>query len=58
MYALPPALNLVVIRSKDIERAHRFYSAMGLLLRPDAHGSDFWPEGHRVELLDRVGDQR
>src|SRR4051794_35562516 len=39
MYAPPPALNLVVIRSKDIERASEFYSAMGLLIRPDSHGS-------------------
>ena len=38
MYAPPPALNLVVIRSKDIERAHRFYSAMGLLIQRDSHG--------------------
>jgi catechol 2,3-dioxygenase-like lactoylglutathione lyase family enzyme len=39
MHATPPALSLVVIRSIDIERAHRFYSALGLSLRRDAHGA-------------------
>jgi predicted enzyme related to lactoylglutathione lyase len=39
MYVAPPALNLVVIRSSDLERAHQFYSAMGLLMRRDSHGS-------------------
>jgi catechol 2,3-dioxygenase-like lactoylglutathione lyase family enzyme len=39
MYASPPALNLVVIRSSDVERAHEFYSAMGLLMSRDSHGS-------------------
>jgi catechol 2,3-dioxygenase-like lactoylglutathione lyase family enzyme len=39
MDAPPPALNLVVIRSKDIERAYKFYSAMGLLMWLDSHGS-------------------
>ena len=39
MYAPPPALNLVVIRTKDVESARRFYAAMGLLLHPEVHGS-------------------
>jgi lactoylglutathione lyase len=39
MYTAPPALNLVVIRSTDIERARQFYLAMGLLMRRDAHDS-------------------
>jgi len=39
MYAPPPAMNLIVIRSRDIERAHTFYAAMGLLMLPEAHGS-------------------
>ena len=39
MYAPPPALNLVVIRSTDIERARRFYFAVGLLIRRDSHDS-------------------
>jgi predicted enzyme related to lactoylglutathione lyase len=38
MYAPPPALNLVVIRSTDIERAQRFYFAMGLLFSRESHG--------------------
>ena len=39
MYAPPPALNLVVIRSNDIERARLFYLAMGLSLGQDSHDS-------------------
>jgi len=39
MFAPPPALNLVVIRSTDVERAYRFYAAMGLSMQPDSHGS-------------------
>jgi len=39
MYAAPPALNLVVIRSTDIERARQFYLAMGLSMSRDAHDS-------------------
>jgi hypothetical protein len=37
MYAPPPALNLVVIRSADLERAQQFYAAIGLLMRRDSH---------------------
>lgn len=39
MHAPPPALNLVVIRSTDIERAQRFYAAMGLPLARESHGA-------------------
>lgn len=39
MYGPPPALNLVVIRSTDIEWARQFYQRMGLLIRRDAHDS-------------------
>jgi predicted enzyme related to lactoylglutathione lyase len=39
MYAPPPALNLVVIRSTDIERAQRFYVAMGLPFARQSHGA-------------------
>jgi hypothetical protein len=39
MYAAPPALNLVVIRSTDVERAKQFYAAMGLPMSRDSLGS-------------------
>lgn len=39
MYASPPRLNLVVLRSPDIHRAAEFYSAMGLLFTAHRHGS-------------------
>jgi len=35
----PPRLNLVVLRSKDIDRAARFYEQMGLRFTRHAHGS-------------------
>lgn len=38
MYAAPPLLNLVVLRSPDIDRAASFYSALGLLIRKHSHG--------------------
>jgi lactoylglutathione lyase len=31
--------NLVVIRSRDLERADKFYSALGLTLKRHSHGS-------------------
>ena len=37
--AAPPFLNLTVLRSPDIERASRFYSAMGLLFMKHRHGN-------------------
>ena len=39
MYAPPPALNLIVIRATDLERAQRFYSAMGLPFARESHGA-------------------
>lgn len=39
MYAPPPQLNLIVLRSSDIERAAEFYRQMGLLFTRHAHGS-------------------
>jgi predicted enzyme related to lactoylglutathione lyase len=39
MYAPPPHLNLVVLRSSDIDRAASFYRMMGLLFIRHAHGS-------------------
>jgi len=39
MYAPPPRLNLVVIRSKAIDRAVGFYKEMGLLFTQHRHGS-------------------
>jgi predicted enzyme related to lactoylglutathione lyase len=33
------ALNLVVIRSADLERAAGFYAALGVRLTPERHGS-------------------
>ena len=34
----PPLLNLVVIRSKDLEQAERFYNALGLNFKRHSHG--------------------
>ena len=45
----PPALNLTVIRSADLERARGFYAAMGLLMSRDSHGSG--PE-HYVSVVE------
>jgi catechol 2,3-dioxygenase-like lactoylglutathione lyase family enzyme len=39
MYAAPPQLNLVVLRSANLERAAEFYRQMGLLFTRRAHGS-------------------
>jgi lactoylglutathione lyase len=39
MYAPPPHLNLVVLRSADIDRAATFYQRMGLLFTRHSHGS-------------------
>lgn len=38
MYAPPPHLNLIVLRSPDIERAAEFYRQMGLVFSRHAHG--------------------
>lgn len=39
MFAAPPFVNLLVLRSPDIDRASRFYSEMGLLLEKHRHGN-------------------
>lgn len=73
MYAPPPALNLVVLRSVDIDRAAAFYSAMGLLMTVEAHRSgphhyvsrvaglvfELYPlvEGHATTRSTRLGFQ-
>ncbi len=49
MYAPPPKLNLLVIRSPDIDRAAIFYQTLGLLLDLHSHGSG--PE-HFVAVVD------
>ena len=48
MYAPPPHLNLVVLRSSDIDRAAVFYREMGLLFTRHAHGSG--PEHYSSEV--------
>jgi lactoylglutathione lyase len=39
MHAPPPHLNLIVLRSVDIERAASFYREMGLLFTRHSHGT-------------------
>ena len=46
------ALNLVVIRASDLERAARFYAALGIRLSRERHGSG--PE----HLADQATDGR
>jgi lactoylglutathione lyase len=48
MYAPPPHLNLVVLRSPDIHRAAKFYRALGLLFTAHSHGSG--PEHYSSEV--------
>src|SRR4051794_40785258 len=48
MYAPPPHLNLVVLRSSDIERASSFYREMGLLFTRHSHGTG--PEHYTSEV--------
>ena len=48
MYAPPPRLSLVVLRSPDIERAAFFYREMGLLFTRHRHGSG--PEHYTAEV--------
>jgi lactoylglutathione lyase len=43
-----PSLNLVVIRVADLERAHRFYQALGLQLKRERHNSG--PEHFSADL--------
>ena len=44
--------NLLVIRSPDIDRAVKFYQALGLVFVRHAHGTG--PEHHACELEDFV----
>ncbi|HEY3857937.1 MAG TPA: VOC family protein [Verrucomicrobiae bacterium] len=39
MYAPPPQLNLVVLRSSNLEGAAEFYRQLGLLFTRHAHGA-------------------
>lgn len=48
MYAAPPFVNLVVLRSGDIDRAATFYQAMGLLFTKHRHGTG--PEHYSSEV--------
>lgn len=48
MYAPPLKLNLVVIRSPDIDRAAYFYRALGLLITKHSHGTG--PEHYSSEV--------
>jgi predicted enzyme related to lactoylglutathione lyase len=49
---MTPALNLVVLRSSDIERAMAFYSKLGLHFTKHRHGSG--PEHYAAELASGV----
>jgi catechol 2,3-dioxygenase-like lactoylglutathione lyase family enzyme len=48
MYAPPPQLNLIVLRSSDIDRGAAFYCEMGLLFTKHAHGTG--PEHYSSEV--------
>jgi len=48
MYAAPPFVNLVVLRSVDIDLAAKFYQAMGLLFTKHRHGTG--PEHYSSEV--------
>ena len=39
MFAPPPIVNLIVIRSEDIEMAEKFYSNLGMLFCKEKHGT-------------------
>jgi hypothetical protein len=52
MYAPPPHLNLIVLRSPDIDRAATFYSTLGLLFTKHVHGSG--PEHYASEVAGLV----
>jgi catechol 2,3-dioxygenase-like lactoylglutathione lyase family enzyme len=49
MYAAPPIVNLLVLRSPDIHRAAAFYQSLGLLFTVERHASG--PE-HYTSLVD------
>ncbi|MEM1070790.1 MAG: VOC family protein [Planctomycetota bacterium] len=48
MFAAPPVLNLIVLRSDDIDRAADFYVEMGLLFIKHRHGQG--PEHYVAEM--------
>jgi lactoylglutathione lyase len=48
MEPMTPSLNLVVLRSSDIERAMSFYSKLGLKFTSHRHGKG--PEHYSAEL--------
>ena len=48
MYAPPPHVNLVVLRSSDIDRGAAFYRQMGLLFTKHSHGTG--PEHYSSEV--------
>lgn len=48
MDAPSPRLNLVVLRSPDIDRAAKFYKVLGFALEKHAHGTG--PEHYSAEL--------
>ena len=52
MIVSPPHLNLLVLRSPDIERAVLFYQTMGLLFTRHSHGSG--PEHYTSEASGMV----
>ncbi len=52
MHPTPPRLNLVVIRSPNIDHAVVFYKALGLLFTKHAHGSG--PEHYSSEIAGMV----
>ena len=39
LYAAPPIVNLIVLRSPDIHKAVRFYQAMGMVFSLEQHGN-------------------
>ena len=48
MFAAPPIMNLVVLRSKDIDQAAAFYEVMGLVFEKHRHGNG--PEHYASEV--------
>lgn len=48
MYPAPPFVNLIVLRSEDIDRAAQFYQSMGLLFTKHRHGNG--PEHYSAEV--------
>jgi hypothetical protein len=48
MFASPPVVNLLVIRSPDIDRAVTFYQRMGMLFHRHSHGNG--PEHYASDI--------